>query len=316
MIKIGINGIGRIGRNILKLVIKEKNIKVVFLNDPKLNCKSLNYLLLNENCFNKKYLSKVNQVKLLNYSKLPLDYFKEIDVLIDSSFGKINFKRIINYNPKIKIITTYFYDKNSDKIIFGFNDKNFVFKNNIISGLTCDTVAILPILKIFLEHQIEFISILSVHPVLSNQQILDNLYLENNKNNYFDLANYVSFFDNIIPRKTSIDSIISKVIPELKNKINSYQLRIPVKNVTAAIITINTKNNFSKGSILRKIQNNKYILINDDLKTSKDFIGVNKSSIIDLRYFIVDKNRISLLVWYDNEIGYACRILDILKKVM
>jgi len=317
---IGINGLGRIGRHILKLIIKNiPDVNILFINDPKVNSKSLDFLLSYDNINNKltkKQISLINNISLFSYDKLPSNYIKKIDVLIDASSGKTNFKSIIKYNPKIKIITTYFTNDYSDKIIFGFNENEVILTKNVISGLTCDTVAILPVLKIFLEYNITYVSVFSIHPALSTQQILNNFDFDNQSNINLDLAKYVSFMDTIIPRETSITNIVSQIIPELKDKINSYQLRIPTTDVTAAVITITTTKKLSLKSIYTKIANNKFILLNNKLKTSKNFVGSKYSAIIDLRYFIISKNNVSLLIWYDNEIGYSNRIINILEKVI
>jgi len=308
--KIGISGFGRIGRQVFESSLKDADMEVSFIFDPLLSRSNYNYLLkseLKQDLNNFKF--KTNKIKIISSENEFYNQITGIDLLIECS-EKVDLKKALNYNSKLKIITTYFYENSDVKVALGYNT---IKKDaQIISGLTCDTIAILPVLKTFLEYDITFLSIASIHPVLSYQKPLDNLYSIDKS---IDLAKIRGFVNCAIPRDTSIAKIIESVCPSLKDKVFSYQLRIPTTEVTSAFITLSTKKKINIDVIKSKINKNKYLCFNKELKISSDFVKVSASAVIDLRYFKVNKNNCTFLLWYDNEYGYSQRILDLVKKV-
>ncbi|HPV66222.1 MAG TPA: hypothetical protein PK655_02070 [archaeon] len=308
--KIGMCGFGRIGRQIFEALLKEKCIDTIFIYDPQLSKSNYDYLLQSElgQDYNK-FKFKINKVKIISIENKFYNQIRDINILIECS-EKIDLKKILHYNSKLKIITTYFYKDSDVKVALGYN--NIKKDAQIISGLTCDTIAILPVLKTFLEFDILFLSIASIHPVLSYQKPLDNLYFVNKS---IDLAKIRGFVNCAIPRDTSIANIIEIVCPNLKGKVFSYQLRIPTTEVTSAFITLSTKKKININTVKSKIKKNKYLCFNKDLKISSDFVKVSFSAVIDLRFFKVHENNCAFLMWYDNEYGYSQRIIDVVKEI-
>lgn len=327
--RIAINGFGRIGRQLFKQFY-EKGYNIVLINDPCLNLEQSRILLSYDSVYGRfpyKIEIKNNKIITIETKNIIQHYstrniedlnLEEVDILIDSS-GKEKtsqeYNRLIKKYPNLKKIIITTYSKSADQIIIdGVNKKLLKKKSKIISTATCDSVAILPIIKNCLKKEIESISIITLHPFLSNQRLLDGCDLK--LEDISLITKWRAAPDALIPKKTSVENIALKMFKNLNGKLNAYQIRVPTSCVSCAFLDINFKESIDKRWVNNLLKNlKKYYLINKDYLISKDFMGDKHSGIIDMRRFIIEKKSLKFLVWYDNESGYCSKVLDIISFI-
>ena len=336
---IAINGIGRIGKAIFRYLADHQDINIKLINDINKDIKNIAYILQYDTTHGKfnhrisvsgknlKYNNKV--IKYYNKTNIDqIDLKKEkIDLLIDASgvaknANILSKKKLCEY----RVIThTIYNNKNVTPFVFGVNDKNFDFKKNkVISSSICDVVAFSPIYKI-INNNFSIINgnLITLHPWLQYQNLLDGKSAQwsvpGDTNSHYALGR--SAVQNLIPKSTSAVNAANLLIPGIKKKINSFSFRVPTGSVSSAILNINVKKNVSKKKLLRilsdyeKSQEEKVLKLNFEPLVSSDFIGEKFSSIIDVNHVQVNNKFISLTIWYDNELGYCSKVIDIIEKI-
>ena len=321
-----INGLGRIGRHIFRLAIENKlNVRTV--NEPFASTKQIKLLLQHDSVYgnflenlnfdeNNLILPENKNIKVYHDEDIANINFQDIDILIESS-GKIKvnvLRDLVNKYPKLKVLITCDGKQGIDqKIVYGVNHDEYKIDSRIISTMTCDATAISPVLKALSEFGLESASVISLHPYLPGQQLLDNAPRYPNPN--ADLSLWRSSIDNLIPKETSAAKVCMQILPELTGKIISFQLRVPTSCVTGAFIDVELNKSVTKEEVLKSFNNPGILKINEDLLVSRDFAGDSNSAIIDMSRFIVDGNKIKILIWYDNEYGYCSRVIDMINLV-
>lgn len=320
---IGINGFGRIGRILTRILIENK-FDIEFINDPYMSIEIAQNLLENDsvyrkpkfNVFIKNNFLIINNSKKIQFtqkSKLSELSIKNKSIILDcSGHNQPASWRNLKLMPKLDkvFLTCDFPD--ADQIIIPNVTKQINKKNIIISTSTCDANANLPIIK-FLQELVDInhISILLLHPYLNNQILLDGV---TSNSNFSDPALFRSAINNLIFRQTSLAKVTANILPDLKNKIYVHQLRTPTTAVAGAQIIINGKHGLSKEKLVRLLSKQKFCELNNKQLTSQDFIGTKKQAVIDVRGLVVTPNSIELFIWYDNEYGYAYQLFKQLKE--
>lgn len=338
MIKVAINGAGRIGRCLIRLLLKKKNFEITNINDPYLTPQNLTYLLNYDSVYGrlgKKAISRGTKI-IFDHNKIVFSKDKKflnkikkksIDFLIDASGIKINHNLIYkNKNEtSYKSLITHTYEKADIQHIYGVNDSKYdQKKHNIISTSICDAVAIGPVISLILKkYGLVSGSILTLHPWLGYQNLVDGPsrsfaypgeVVEN-----FSLGRAST--EALISKKTSCISALNNVIPNLQTKISSMSFRVPTQIVSSAYLNLNLKKKIKLSEVKKafnefsKNQINKIFYINKDQCISKDFIANPYSSIIDDRWTEVKNGNLRLLIWYDNEFGYSSRVIDLIQKI-
>ena len=334
---IAINGIGRIGKSLLLNLLKEKLINITLINDLNPDISNICYLINYDSTYgkinDKAVKIKDNLIKISNknikyFSKKNIDEInlKNVDVLIDCTGRDWTTKSIKNLKKKIKhLIITNIPKRTSYKyFLSNINLDELNKKDFVISSGTCDGNAVLPILKILLKSfQIESGNITTLHPWLSYQNLLDGSLksISDPKNMYSTYVLGRSSINNIIPKTTSVVNVVSKIYPIVKKKITCLSYRVPTDIVSCAELNITLKKRIKLDQIKKKLiefENNQSsnVLKNFNLPlTSLDLKGSTYSSNIDHRWIKVNTRQLRIVTWYDNEIGYASRVVDILKKI-
>lgn len=331
-----INGIGRIGKAILKQLLAKNEFEIVCINDINPSIKNIAYSInydttygkfedrfeVVENSFLQNKISKIKITHIDNLKKLDL---KDIDILIDSSGQKVNIKELKNLNVE-KIILTH-PEKNADiNLVLGVNEKELDLKNHkIISTSSCNATALLPALKL-IDDEKEIIcgDIVTIHPLLNHQRVLDGSFVQSATRDVdlnFEFGRSSSF--NIIPSRTTTIKACSFVNNKFcEELISSNSLRVPTDTVGAINVTLFTKKPSTKDEISKlflDFENNQkfpIILNNFDALVSSDFKKEEFTTIVDHRFLEVKQNMIKLLLWYDNEWGYASKVVEILKQYL
>ena len=332
-IKIVLNGAGRIGKSILKQLLNDENFQIVAINEINPSIENIVYSInydstygkLNdkfkviENSFIQNQKSKIKITNYKDISELNLD---GVDILIDASGQKTDLNILRNLKVD-KIILTHPQKDADINIVLGVNEEKIDLKNHkIISTSSCNATALLPALKI-IDDKKEILcgDIVTIHPLLNHQRVLDGSFVQSATRDVdlnFEFGR--SSTQNIIPSQTTTIKACSYVLEKFNsNLISSNSLRVPTDTVGVINVTLMTKKECSKDEIIELFEkyekNQKFpiVLNNYEPLVSSDFKKENKTTIIDHRYTDVKNNHmIKIIVWYDNEWGYASKVVEIL----
>ena len=325
-IKVGINGMGRIGRMIVRAIIENnnQNIEIKHINN-RTNSEACSALLKYDSIhgkfsaeigfdrdhliINKKKISFGQETDLsnINWRKFGVDYVFECT-------GKFNSKDklIPHINNGAKKVIVSAPCKDADKtIVFGVNEKELKKNDNIISAASCTTNCLAPVANVLNENfQIEKGFMTTIHAFTSDQRILDN--------SHKDPRRARSASQSIVPTSTGASKAIGEIIPALKGKLEGVAMRVPTPNVSLVELVFCTKKDLSVEKINSVFQNfckkqkNNVIEITQEKLVSVDFNHNPASSIVDASLTnVVGKNMGKISVWYDNEWGFSNRMCDI-----
>ncbi len=332
--RILINGIGRIGKAILKIASKDKNINIVAINDTNPCIENIAYSINYDSTygsFDDKFKikdnhikNKKNDIKVLNKSALQDIDLKalKIDYIIDSSGVKQNDK-VLRKLPVKRVFITH-PDKDADiNLIMGVNQKVLDASHKIISTSSCNATALLPVLK-FLDKNfgIECGEITTIHPLLNHQKVLDGHCIKSATRDVecnFEFGR--SSLENIIPSKTTTITACSYIMPHINSSlISSSSLRTPTQTVGVIDVTLYIKDKCPKEKLLKllkkeqKKQPYKTIHNNFEKLVSSDFKKLKYNCAIDHRFTDVKMDKmVKMMLWYDNEWGYASKVVEALK---
>ena len=329
-IKIGINGLGRIGRMVIRSLIesKNKNIEIKHINNrtnSETSCLLLKYDSVhgrfNANInFNEKNLI-INKKKISFSQKTELSKINwkkyGVDIVVECT-GKFNSKdKCIQHikNGAKKVIVSA-PCKNADKtVVYGVNHKSINKNDLIISAASCTTNCLAPIAYVInKEFKIEKGFMTTIHSYTTDQRLLDN--------SHKDPRRARSAGQSIVPTSTGASKTIGEIIPELKGKLEGLAMRVPTPNVSLVDLVFNTKNKLSIKKInelfikaSKKELKNVLDTTNERL-VSIDFNHNSNSAIVDLALTsVVGDNMGKISAWYDNEWGFASRMNDLVEYI-
>lgn len=331
--KILINGMGRIGKSVLKQLLLQKNLQVVAINEINPYDENIAYSINYDSTYGKmddRFVAKdgmmtnsTHKIKLLHQKSVFDMDLSEVDFLVDCSGVKYDSKQLRTLDVKAVFLTHP--DQNADiNVALGVNEQNLnPNTHKVISTSSCNASALLPALKI-VDEQKGLIcgDIVTVHPLLTHQRVLDGSYVKSDTRDVKYNAEFGrSSTQNIIPNKTTTIKACSFVDERFnENRISSSSLRVPTDTVGAINVTLFTKDKTDKNEIeeifnaYAKNQPFDIVLNNYEPLVSSDFKKERFTTIVDHRYTDVkNQNMVKLLLWYDNEWGYASKVVDILK---
>ena len=329
-IKIGINGLGRIGRMVIRSLIesKNKNIEIKHINNranSETSCLLLKYdsvhgrfnanINFNEKnlIINKKKISFSQETELskINWKKYGVDIVLECTGKYNSKEKSI--QHIKNGAKKVIVSAPC---KNADKtIVYGVNHKSINKNDLIISAASCTTNCLAPIAYVInKEFKIEKGFMTTIHSYTADQRILDN--------SHKDPRRARSAGQSIVPTSTGASKTLGEIIPELKGKLEGLAMRVPTPNVSLVDLVFNTKNKLSIKKINKLfIKASKKELKNvldttNERLVSIDFNHNSNSAIVDLALTsVVGDNMGKISAWYDNEWGFASRMNDLVEYI-
>jgi len=325
-IKVGINGMGRIGRMVIRAIIESqnKNLEIKHINNrsnSEASCALIkhdsihgkfnanldfdaNNLIINKN---KISFSQESNIEDINWKKFDVDYVFECT-------GKFNSKeKLLTHikNGAKKVIVSA-PCKNADKtIVYGVNE-NILSKNDqIISAASCTTNCLAPVANVLNENfEIEKGFMTTIHAFTSDQRILDN--------SHKDPRRARAAGQSIVPTSTGASKAIGEIIPSLKGKLEGVAMRVPTPNVSLIELVFCTKKDITKEKInnafakSHKEQSKKVLEITEEKLVSIDFNHNSASAIVDASLTsVVGKNMGKISAWYDNEWGFSNRMCDI-----
>lgn len=332
MIRVAINGFGRIGRNFARCWVGRENSKIELVaindtSDPRTNAHLLRYDSMlgklqgvdiaaddNSITLNGKTIKCVSD---RNPDNLPWKEW-EIDLIIESTgvfTSKEGAMRHVNAGAKKVLITAP--GKNEDgTFVVGVNHHDYDHNiHNIISNASCTTNCLAPIAKV-LDEKFGIIKGLmtTTHSYTGDQRLLDA--------SHRDLRRARAAAINIVPTSTGAAKAVALVLPQLKGKLNGVALRVPTPNVSMVDFVVQTEKRTIAEEVNQALKNAaegplKGILGYSELElVSSDYQGTDESSIVDANLTIVmGGDIVKVMAWYDNEWGYSQRVLDLAELV-
>lgn len=326
MVKIGINGLGRIGRLVMRLALQNpKEFELVALNDPQVTPDYLRYLLKYDSAHGqlKNLLLEGNDKSItLNGMKATLGASRDpstidwsaADVVLEctgkfltqelcQSHLKSGAKRVILSAPAKDDTPTY---------VFGVNHSRYTPDQKIISNASCTTNGLAPVAHVLQKHfGLTEGLMTTVHAMTATQMVVDG---PSNK----DWRGGRAASANIIPASTGAAKAVTKVIPELKGKLTGMSFRVPTINVSVVDLTFKTERDATYEDICRRMKEESegalrgVLGYTEEQLVSSDFMGDTRSSIFDAKAGIgLNKNFFKIVSWYDNEAGFSQRMLDL-----
>lgn len=325
-IKIGINGFGRIGRTLFRLLLDHPSIQVVAINDLS-DTKTLSHLLkydsihgvLDEEISHTENEIIISGNSIQFSSKKNIEDIKwgNVDIVIECS-GKFKTRKLlgnhINNGAKKVILSVPPLDDSIKMVVLGVNSDSITSEDTIISNASCTTNNAAPMLKVINDLcGIEQASITTIHSYTTDQSLHDQPHR--------DLRRARAASQSIVPTTTGAAKALTKIFPELDSVIGGCGIRVPVPNGSLTDITINVKREVSieaiNNAFIQASENSlKGILqYTEDPIVSVDIIGNKHSCIYDSEMTSVIGKMVKIIGWYDNEVGYSSRIIDLILQI-
>lgn len=326
-IKVGINGFGRIGRNIVRTAIDDKDIQFVAVNDIT-DAKTLAHLLKYDSVLGNLPHHVTHTDNSISVEGRSFKVFKtkdpgEIDwasagaeIVVESTglFTKGPDAKKHMRGPVKKVIISAPAEDPDATFVLGVNSNIYDPKNHhVVSNASCTTNCLAPVAKVLQDtFGINSGTMTTIHSYTNDQRLLDLPHK--------DLRRARAAALNMIPSSTGAAKALHLVIPALKGKLDGYSIRVPTPNVSVVDLTVFVEKPATKDSVnaaLKAAANGpmKGILdYTEEELVSADFKGNSNSSIVDAGYTKVVGDRcVKVLAWYDNEWGYSCRCRDLIK---
>jgi glyceraldehyde 3-phosphate dehydrogenase len=329
-IKVGINGFGRIGRNIFRTAINDSNLEFVAVNDLT-DPKTLAHLLKYDSVLGNLPHKITAGQDCINVDNKTIRVFAQKDpaqldwqsvgaqVVIESTGRFTNAEDAKKHlrGPVKKVIISAPAKNEDITIVMGVNhDKYDPAKHRILSNASCTTNCLAPIAKVVHdEFKIVSGTMTTIHSYTNDQVILDFPHK--------DLRRARAAAISMIPTSTGAAKALHLVIPELKGKLDGFAMRVPTPNVSVVdlVAFVEKKTSaeevnaaFKKASAGGSLKG--YLSYEEDELVSSDFKGNSYSSIVDMPMTrVVGGNCVKVISWYDNEWGYSCRVRDLINYI-
>src|SRR5690625_66932 len=324
-VKVGINGFGRIGRNIFRLALENKQVEVVAVNDLT-DIELLAHLLKYDSVHGQlpvdvqvegQYLVVDGKKIRVFEEKNPSDIdwkLDEVDVVIEATgvFRKReDAAKHLEAGAKKVVISAPASDDDFT-VVLGVNEDDYdAGKHHIISNASCTTNCIAPVAKVLHDtFGVKRGLLTTTHAYTSDQRILDLPH--------DDYRRARAAATNIIPTSTGAAKAVGKVLPSLEGKLNGMAIRVPVPDgsltdLVAELEQPVTEQKLNDAFREAESTNLKNILqYTDEPIVSSDIVGSTYSSIVDgLSTMVIDDNLVKVIAWYDNEMGYSARCIDL-----
>ncbi|NRB60007.1 MAG: type I glyceraldehyde-3-phosphate dehydrogenase [Winogradskyella sp.] len=325
MIRVAINGFGRIGRRVFRLALENPNIEIVAINDLA-DSKTLSHLLKYDSIHGllKEEISCDDTNIIVSGIKIPLyneahpkslDWLKVQPDFVIESTGKFKTKTELKHHitngAKQVILSVPPLEDDIKTIVLGINDHHLDGDECIISNASCTTNNAAPMIALIKEHfGIKQAYITTVHSYTTDQSLHDQPHR--------DLRRSRAAGQSIVPTTTGAAKALTKIFPDLSDVIGGCGIRVPVANGSLTDMTINVNKHTSIKEVNAIFKN----ASEDQLKgileytadpiVSIDIVGNKHSCIFDSQMTSVIGDMVKIVGWYDNETGYSSRILDLI----
>jgi glyceraldehyde 3-phosphate dehydrogenase len=328
-IKVGINGFGRIGRNIVRTALEDKDIQFVAVNDIT-DAKTLAHLLKYDSVLGNLSQNITHTDNSISVDGKAIKVFKTTDrAEIDwTSVGAeivVESTGLFTKGPEAakhkrgtvkKVVISAPADEVDATFVLGVNSKSYdPAKHTVVSNASCTTNCLAPVAKVIQDaFGIHSGTMTTIHSYTNDQKLLDLPHK--------DLRRARAAALSMIPSSTGAAKALHLVIPELKGKLDGYAMRVPTPNVSVVDLTVFVEKPATKDSVNAALKAAadgpmKGILgYTEEELVSVDFRGNDHSSIVDAGYTkVVGDKCVKVLAWYDNEWAYSCRVRDLIKLI-
>ncbi|MGM0396602.1 MAG: type I glyceraldehyde-3-phosphate dehydrogenase [Bacillota bacterium] len=329
-LKVGLSGFGRIGRDVFR-IWAENNVEefdIVAVNASG-KIEDLAHLFKYDSIYGKfeGTIDTYEEGFIVNGKKIPVIAFRDpselpwkelgVDIAIDSTGAfrdREGLQKHLDAGAK-KVIVTAPAKGEDITIVLGVNDDKYDPENhNIISNASCTTNCLAPVAKVILDKLgIKKGLMTTIHAYTNDQMIHDKRHK--------DMRRARAATENIIPTTTGAAKAVALVLPELKGKMNGFSVRVPVPTVSLvdAVFEVDNPTTVEEVNKLLKEASEgelKGIMgFSEEPLVSRDFLGDDRSSIVDADSTMVIDNMVKVVSWYDNEWGYSSRVVDLTKLV-
>jgi glyceraldehyde 3-phosphate dehydrogenase len=330
MIKVGINGFGRIGRLVFRAGIHDKDIDFVAVNDPFMTPDYLAYMLKYDTIHGKFEGTITFDEKSVTVNGKQIHFFAERNPA-DIPWGKVGVDYVVDatgiFHEKIK--AQGHLDGGAKKVIYsgpskddtpmfvcGVNLDKYTKDMNFVSNASCTTNCLAPLAKVIHDaYGIADGLMTTVHSATNTQMVVDAPSVRDWRGGRAASA-------NIIPSTTGAAKAVGVVIPELNGKLTGMAFRVPTLNVSVVDLTVNLKKPAKYADICATIKAaadgpmKGILAYTDEMVVSSDFIGEACTSIFDAKAGIaLTDTFVKLVSWYDNEWGYSSKVLDLIRHM-
>ncbi|GAA9724317.1 type I glyceraldehyde-3-phosphate dehydrogenase [Helicobacter pylori] len=326
-IKIAINGTGRIGLCTIRVASQRKDVEIVAINSTA-ELETLLHLIRHDSVHGH-FEAKLNANRTLN-----IGHSKNILVLSERDINKLDFsvanaEIIIECTGKfnsleassahlknsVKKVIISAPAQNAPTFVYGVNHTNY-HNESVISNASCTTNATAPLLKILDEaFKVENALLTTIHSYTNDQNLLDTKHKDIRRARAAGL--------NLIPTSTGVSKAISLVLPHLGSKVTGLAIRVPTPNVSLVDLSLSFKKSVSKASVQHALKNaSKHafkgvVSVDEERLVSSDFISSPFSAIvIDDQIMTIGEKNAKVLAWYDNEMGYSERLIDMAQYIV
>jgi len=328
-VKVGINGFGRIGRNIFRTALGDEDIHLVAVNDIT-DTKTLAHLLKYDSVLGNLHHDIKTSDHGITVEGNEFHVFSERDpgsipwglveaeIVIESTgrFTKAEDARKHLHDGVKKVIISAPAKNEDITIVLGVNeDKYDPGAHHIISNASCTTNCLAPVAKVIHEKfGIRTAQMTTIHSYTNDQQLLDLPHK--------DLRRARAAALSMIPTSTGAAKAVALVLPELKGKFDGISVRVPTPNVSLVDVVMDVDKETNTDEVNQALKDaaneelNGILAFSEEPLVSSDFKGNSNSSIVDAEYTkVIGGHMIKVLSWYDNEWGYSCRVRDLVKYV-
>ena len=327
MIKVGINGFGRIGKLVMRASLERDNVEVVAVNDPFIDLEYMKYMLEYDTIHGKfnmdikvgngSLIVNGNEIKVYNCkdpNEIPWKDSGAEYIVESSGVFTTTEKASAHFTGGAKKVVISAPSADAPMFVMGVNNKEYMSDMNVVSNASCTTNCLAPLAKVVHE---EFGIIeglmTTIHSVTATQKTVDG---PSNK----DWRGGRAATYNIIPSSTGAAKAVGKVIPSLNGKLTGMSFRVPTLDVSVVDLTCRLEKAASYDQIVEKIKaacdsELKGIMTwTDEEMVSSDFIHNAHTSIFDVKAGIsLNDNFVKLVAWYDNEWGYSNKVVDLIQ---
>lgn len=328
-VKVAINGFGRIGRNVFRASMGNTDIEIVGINDITDN-KTLAHLLKHDSVMGNLKADVSYDDDSISVDGRQIAVFAERDPA-QIPWGSVGAEVVIestgfftkaadaakHIRDSVKKVVISAPAKGEDiTIVMGVNDDKYdAASHNIVSNASCTTNCLAPAAKVLDQaFGIKQATMTTIHSYTNDQRTLDLPHS--------DLRRARAAALNMIPTSTGAAAAIGLVMPQLKGKCDGFSVRVPTPNVSVVDLVIETEKPATVAGVnaaLKAAADGPMLGVlgyTDDPLVSTDFLGDSRSSIVDGQMTrVIGTNMVKILTWYDNEWGYSCRVLDLVKMM-
>ena len=328
-IRIGINGFGRIGRLAVRLAVQRGDALIAAINDPQLTAEDMAYLLQHDSVHGRfeRPCAAENGALLVDGLRIPVFALREpdripwgdcgADFVLESSGAFTTMEKAgLHLRGGAKKVVISAPSSDAPMFVCGVNLEAYDPSMQIVSNASCTTNCLAPLAKVIEAHfGLEQGLMTTIHAATATQKTVDGASPKDRRSGR-------SILNNIIPASTGAARAVGKVLPALSGRLTGMALRVPTADVSAVDLTCTLRTDTDYAAICAAIREAsagelkgilEYV---DDSVVSSDFIGDTHTCIFDAKAGIMLGSRfVKLIAWYDNEMGYAAKCIDLMQHM-